>query len=128
MDVSKGFCGPRIVARSIRRPQIHQTLLALLCLALLTSNFEREYQSQTLPVSFCTQALNMMSSLSSANPSLRLINDVSLEHLYDLAGHPCLPSLITNKAERLAVHISSSHQLRVILYILFVWKGCKLLA
>ncbi len=109
MDVSKGFCGPRIAARSIRRPQMHQTLLALICLALLTSNLEREYQSQTLPVSFCTQALNMTGSLISVNPSLRLMNDLSLEHLYDLARHPCLPSLITtNKVERLAVHFSSS--------------------
>ncbi len=103
MDVSKGFCGPRIAARSIRRPQIHQTLLTL-----LTSHFEREYQPQTLPVSFCTQALNRKGSLISVNPSLRLINDVFLEHLYGLAGHPGLPPRITtNKAERLAVHISS---------------------
>ena len=109
MDVSKGFGIPRIVAQSIRRPQIHQTLLALLCLALLTSDFEREYQSQTLLVSFCTQALKMTSSLMSVNPSLRLTNDVSLEHLYGLVGYRCLPSLITtNKAERLVVHISSS--------------------
>ena len=134
MDVSKGFAVPHVAAQSIRRLRIHEILGTLLCLALLASTFEKVYQSQTLLVSFCTQALNMTSrgalphstSVISDNLSLGLTTDVSSERLYDLTGHHSLPSLITaNKAERSTGQPALARRFRPVLYILCVWEGCS---
>lgn len=58
MKVSQSSDVSHTAGQSIKRFLVRQTLWALLCLALLTSSLEKESQSQTLLVSFCTQPLD----------------------------------------------------------------------